>query len=115
MALAATLIKLEAQTCGVGICKPLESSGLERLQQLVKTTRGLPVSLDCRKKILAVSNDDIAEVIIPLCSWLKGLVLGHDGEAGGGECSLNRRVWDSCYCTRGAWFLLIIILFRTCY
>lgn len=109
MALAATLVELEAQPCGVGRCKPLENSGLERLQQLVKTSRGLPVSLDCRRKILAVSNDDITEVIIPLCSWLKGLVEGHNGEAGGGECSLNRRVLYSCYCTWGAWCLLIMI------
>ena len=95
MALAATLAELEAQPSGVGRCKPLESSGLERLQQLVNTSRGLTVSLDCRRKILAVSNEDIAEVIIPLCSWLKGLAEGHSGEAGQGEYSLNRRVWYS--------------------
>ena len=85
MALAAKLAELETQSCGIGRHTTVESSGLERLQHLVKTSRGLPVSLDCRRKILPVSDGDITEVIVPLCSWLKGLVERHNGKAGGGE------------------------------
>lgn len=70
--LADALTELEAQPNRVDK-KPLEADSFDRLLEFVKKTGGLPVTLDCRSKILTVSNDDLVEVITPLCTWLKTL------------------------------------------
>lgn len=83
MDLAASLSKMEAQTNGVGDFPPLEPSRQEHLKASIKAIGGLPGSLDGRRKLLTVTDDEISEVIIPLCRWLRALAEAlHDGTPG---------------------------------
>lgn len=87
MVLYDALAELEAQSGGVGkpLCLEVLIGALDRLRHCVDDMGGLPVSLDRRNMILAVSDDDLAEVIFPLCTWLKGLTEACTGEAARGE------------------------------
>lgn len=80
MALVDALAALEAQTAGVIEMPPLESSHVDRIKQVIEATGGLPIERDCRKEILGVNEADLAEVILPLCTWLKGITQGPCGE-----------------------------------
>ncbi|CAM9739592.1 unnamed protein product, partial [Scytosiphon promiscuus] len=44
---------------------------------------GLPIECDCRKEILAIGDHELVEVLLPLCTWLKGLTDGLISEDGG--------------------------------
>lgn len=83
MDLSASLSKMEAQTNGVGDFPPLEPSRQEHLKTSIKETGGLPGLLDGRRKLLKVIGDEVSEVIIPLCRWLRALTEAvHDGATG---------------------------------
>lgn len=83
MDLAAPLSKMEAQANGVGDFPPLELSRQEHLKTSIKERGGLPGSLDGRRKLLKVTDDEVSEVIIPLCHWLRALTEAlHDGTTG---------------------------------
>lgn len=84
---AEILADLEAQTGGAGKLPCLEDGSLDRLRHLVKEQGGLLVTLDCRKKLLPVTDVDLDGVIIPLCIWLKGLAGSHSAEGEGSELS----------------------------
>ncbi|CAM9094230.1 unnamed protein product [Ectocarpus fasciculatus] len=76
MALVDALAALEAQTTGVSEMPPLESSHVDRVKQVIEAGGGLPIERDCRKEILGVNEADLVEVILPLCTWLKGITQG---------------------------------------
>lgn len=80
MALVDALAALEAQTTGVSEMPPLESSHVDRFKQVVEAGGGLPIERDCRKEILGVNEADLVEVILPLCTWLKGITQGPSGK-----------------------------------
>lgn len=83
--LAEVLAALEAQAGGAGKLPCLEEGSLDRLRQLVKEQGGLPITLDCRKKLLPVNDVDLVGVIAPLSVWLKGLVEAHSAKGGRSE------------------------------
>ena len=85
MALAQALIDLEAKAGRFFKIPSLDDDVVKRLLESVEASGGLPVTIDYREKILAVSYTDLTEVILPLCSWLEGLVKVH-AEKEGGEC-----------------------------
>lgn len=87
MKLVDILAKLEAGPEGGGDSLLSNVGGLDRLRQVVQEEGGLPISLDCRTKILDVCQEDLEEVIIPLCAWLKGLAEVNEGGKERGELS----------------------------
>lgn len=44
------------------------------------TPGGLPIERDCRKETLQIGDHELVQVVLPLCSWLKGLADGLTGE-----------------------------------
>lgn len=73
MTLAEALAAMEAQPSGVGGLSPLDETAVLRLRQLIQEQGGLRVTLDCRDKVMAISDTELVEVILPLCCWLIGL------------------------------------------
>lgn len=82
MEFAKELAAMEAQPSGVGDLPSLEAAAVGRLRQKILKQDGLHVSLDCRDKILAISEAELDETILPFCSWLKGLVEAQGKAAG---------------------------------
>lgn len=109
MDLADALMELEMQPSGVGNLPNLDVDAVNLLRKL-SNAGGLPVSVDCRDKILAVSEGDLAEVILPLCAWLKGLADDQEGDETGGV-SLHNPPFDwSCVVPRGKHATAVYIL-----
>ena len=80
MTLADALAKLE------GRLPEIESSAVDRLRQFVEDSGGLPIERDCKsKEIVAVGEEDLLGLILPLCNWLTGLAAGHPGMKGRGS------------------------------
>lgn len=73
MTLEEALAAMEVQPSGVGNVPPLDVTSVDRLRKTIRENGGLPVSLDCRDKTLASSDDELAQVILPLCAWLRRL------------------------------------------
>lgn len=73
---------MEAQSIGVSDVPSLEAAAVGKLREKVLKQGGLHVSLDCRNKILAISEVELDETILPLCSWLIGLVEAQGKAAG---------------------------------
>lgn len=85
MTLAERLNNLEGKSNSSDNLVSLDDDAVSRLRESVETAGGLPITLDCRDKILAVSHTDINEVILPLCAWLEGLVKDYVETGGGGK------------------------------
>lgn len=73
MALARALGELESRPGGVGLPDSEANTAADRLRQFIEINGGLPIERDCREEVLAVDDDDLAETILPLCTWLKNL------------------------------------------
>lgn len=86
--LADALSGLEARSSGIGKLSSPEASALDRFRQAILSGGGLPVSLDCRSQFLEVSEEDAADVILPLCNWLKGVAESYAGDAKGNRSQL---------------------------
>jgi len=85
MTLAEVLDNLEGRSNSGDKLVSLDDDAVRRLRESVEVAGGLPITLDCRDKILAVSHADINEVILPLCAWLEGLVKDYVETEGGGK------------------------------
>lgn len=73
MALTRALAELENRPGGAGLPDLEANTDADRLRQFTETNGGLPIERDCREEVLAVGDDDLAETILPLCTWLKNL------------------------------------------
>lgn len=64
---------MESQVNGIGQFPPIEASKVDSLMESIRAAGGLLGTLDCRSKVFVVSEEELSEVIVPLCSWFRGL------------------------------------------
>ncbi|CAM9240739.1 unnamed protein product, partial [Choristocarpus tenellus] len=80
---------------------------IARVHKVLADAGGLQVDLDGRKRVFAVSARELEETILPLCSWLRGLVedseeagerilVGLVGPAGAGKSVLSHLLCAAC-------------------
>lgn len=66
---------MEAQPGGAGKLPTLRAAAVDQLRRKIQEQGGLQVSVDCKaEQILATSEQEVDNAIIPLCAWLAGLV-----------------------------------------